>query len=616
MTTSLADHPKTGTYPRDSVGRVTPRTVRLFAPPDGLRLACGRSLGPIDVAYETYGKLSPARDNAIFVCHALTGDAHAAGYHTTHDRRPGWWDMMIGPGKAIDTERYFVICANVLGGCRGTTGPSSINPATGQRWGLDFPVVTIGDMVAVHRRLVAHLGIERLLAVVGGSMGGMQVLDWAVRYPESVAAAIAIATTPRLSAQSIAFDAIGRTAILNDARFDAGNYAEGDGPALGLAIARMIGHITYLSEAGMHEKFGRQLRHADRYRYDFSDEFSVETYLNHQGRTFVERFDANSYLYVTKAMDYFDLAAQGESLAEVLAKVRARTLVVSFTSDWLFTPEQSRQIVDAMLANNQRVTYCDIDSPFGHDAFLLEPERLGRLIGGHLQGTLHRERGGRSGIRVNDAPIAEAEIIEAPAQPIEATRSRPDLACIAEWIEPGARVLDLGCGNGDLLYRLWADKRVQGLGVEHDADSVLASADLGIAVIHGDLERELAKFPDGSFDVVVLSQTLQALDQPARVIHEMLRVGRTGLLSFTNAAHWRRRIALAGGRVTGRGAAGCWNDAPRERALSLRDFLAGCRGTGIAVERVAALSSRGRRVARWGANWRAGQAVVRLRGQE
>lgn len=591
------------TPPAASAGAVRTQTVTLFAPPNGLQLECGRTLGPVEVAYETYGKLSPARDNAVFVCHALTGDAHAAGYHEGAVPRPGWWDVMIGPGKPIDTNRYFVICANVLGGCRGTTGPSSTNLATNQPWGLDFPVVTIGDMVKVHKRLTEHLGIERLLAVVGGSMGGMQVLDWAVRYPRSVAAAIAIASTPRLSAQSIAFDAIGRTAILNDPKFAGGAYAEGDGPAQGLAIARMIGHITYLSDAGMHEKFGRQLRHADRYRYDFSSEFSVETYLDHQGRTFVERFDANSYLYVTKAMDYFDLAAQHASLAEALKGVYARFLIVSFRSDWLFTPAQSRQLVDALLASEKHVTYCDIDSDYGHDAFLLEPERLGRLIRGHLDSVAWREQTGETRI---GGPV---ELLA----PRVDSGPRYDHDRIEQWVEPDARVLDLGCGDGRLLERLWTTKQTRGVGIEVDEAEVLACADRGIPVIHGDLETELAKFPDGAFDVVVCSQTLQALANPDVVLREMLRVGRTCIVSFTNGAYWRRRLALLAGKVAPVARGAEWHAGPATRPVSLADLLAHCRARGWAVEEVAALGRRSSRSIRWLGNVRASDAVVRLR---
>lgn len=290
-----------------SVGIVQTRTIRLVEEQEPLELECGKRLAPIDVAYETYGQISEAGDNAILICHALSGNAHVAGYNCPADRKPGWWDNMVGPDKGIDTNKYFVICSNFLGGCSGTTGPSSINPQTGRPYGLDFPIITIADMVKVQKLLLDKLGIKSLLAVIGGSIGGMQVLQWAIFYPDFVKAAIAIATSSHLGAQSIAFDAVGRNAILADANFSDGQYHGKKGPDQGLAIARMIGHITYLSEQGMREKFGRKLRSADQYSYDFNSEFAVETYLDYQGQTFVERFDANSYLYITKAADYFDL---------------------------------------------------------------------------------------------------------------------------------------------------------------------------------------------------------------------------------------------------------------------------------------------------------------------
>ena len=272
-----------------------------------LSLECGKRLGPIDVAYETYGQLNEAGDNAILICHALSGNAHVAGYNHPEDKKPGWWEGMVGPGKGIDTNRYFVICSNFLGGCSGTTGPCSVNPETGRPYGLDFPIITVADMVRVQKLLLDKLGVKHLLAVIGGSIGGMQVLQWSIAYPEMMDAALPIATTTHLGAQSIAFDAVGRSAILSDAHFADGQYHSGEGPGQGLAIARMIGHITYLSEQGMRQKFGRELRGADKYSYDFNSEFAVETYLDHQGQSFVERFDANSYLYITKASDYFDL---------------------------------------------------------------------------------------------------------------------------------------------------------------------------------------------------------------------------------------------------------------------------------------------------------------------
>jgi len=350
-----------------------------------LDLESGQQLGPLDLAYETYGTLNAAKDNAILIIHALSGNAHAAGYYTPEDRKPGWWDVMIGPGKAFDTNRFFVVCSNTIGGCSGSTGPGSINPATGQPYGMTFPIITIPDMVNAQRLLMDYLGIPCWYAVSGGSMGGMQVLQWVVSYPERVARCIPIATTHRLSAQSIAFNAVGRAAIMSDPDWCDGNYYDRQLPTNGLAVARMVAHITYLSEESMHAKFGRNLRHADAYTWKFDPEFSVETYLHYQGDEFVKRFDANSYLYITKAMDYFDLGVSTGSLVKAMEVVKARFLVMSYSSDWLFPTAQSREIVRALRFNGIDVSFVEIESPSGHDAFLLEYDEMTKLIRGFLE---------------------------------------------------------------------------------------------------------------------------------------------------------------------------------------------------------------------------------------
>ncbi len=367
-----------------SVGIVETQYFTFAESPNELQLESGRTLGPITLAYETYGRLNSDRSNAILVAHALTGDAHAAGRHRPDDRKPGWWDSMIGPGKAFDTDRYFVISSNCVGGCKGSTGPSSINPTTGKPYAMDFPIVTIGDMVHAQARLIEHLGIDQLLCVVGGSLGGMQVLQWAVSYPDKMRLMIPIASTARLSPQAIAFDAVGRHAIMADQNWSEGNYYGGEIPSRGLGIARMIGHITYLSDASMHTKFGRDLQDKLTPDYDFVTEFQVESYLNHQGDEFVKRFDANSYLYVSKAMDYFDLSQDGD-LRKGLSPVKATALVISFSSDWLFPSYMSKEIVSALRRNSVDVSYAEIQSDYGHDAFLLEIETQSRLITNFLE---------------------------------------------------------------------------------------------------------------------------------------------------------------------------------------------------------------------------------------
>jgi homoserine O-acetyltransferase len=368
-----------------------------FARFEHLELASGRTLPEVQVAYETYGTPTPERDNAILVCHALSGDAHVAGWRPGEgpdtEAKPGWWDQMIGPGKTFDTDRYFVICSNVLGGCSGTTGPQDVDPETERPYGLDFPIVTVEDMVDVQALLLDHLGIDRLLAVVGGSMGGMQALSWAQRFPERVSSCVALATTWRLAAQAIAFDEVGRTAILADPSFDGGDYyGSGDVPRAGLAIARMIGHITYLSDESMRAKFGRRLRGRADLAFDFVTEFEVESYLAYQGKRFTERFDANTYLYMTKAMDYFDLSQGHGSLRDALAGSPVRWLLISYSSDWLFPTAESREVVDALMATGAEVSFAEIDSPYGHDAFLLEPQEQHRFIEPFLRAVCIAER--------------------------------------------------------------------------------------------------------------------------------------------------------------------------------------------------------------------------------
>ncbi len=371
------------------VGIVETRHVTFEQP---LKLESGEELGPITLAFESYGKLSSAKDNAVLITHALSGDAHAAGYHTANDRKPGWWNHMIGPGRPFDTDKYFILCSNVLGGCKGSTGPSSIDSKTGKPYNLSFPVVTIADMVKAQKLLVEHFGIERLLSVAGGSMGGQQALEWAVRYPDHILSAIPIATTARLSAQGIAFDEVGRQAIYADSKWQSGNYTLNDQvPAQGLAVARMLAHITYLSEESMHAKFGRLLQEKERYGYDFSTDFKVESYLRYQGESFIRRFDANTYLYITKAIDYFDLERDYGSLEKAFNHVTARFLVLSFSSDWLFPTSNSKDIVRALKINKKNVTFCEIPSPYGHDAFLIPNEFQERMISGFLNHVYENE---------------------------------------------------------------------------------------------------------------------------------------------------------------------------------------------------------------------------------
>lgn len=368
-----------------SVGLVETKYFTFAEKPRKMKLLSGMELGPITLAYETYGTLNSEKSNALLILHALSGTAHAAGYYSEGDKHPGWWDNYIGPGKPFDTEKYFIICSNVIGGCDGSTGPSSINPETGKQYALDFPVVTIHDMVNAQWHLIRHFGIDKLLSVCGGSMGGMQALKWATLFPDMVRSVIAIATSASTSAQGIAFNEVGRQAIINDPNWNGGNYYNSAPPDAGLSLARMIGHITYLSEQLMHEKFGRELR-SDFSVYDLDTEFSVESYLHYQGLKFTKRFDANSYLYITKAIDFFDLRQEyGGNLLNAFENAKSNFLVVSFSTDWLYPGTMSKEIVRALRATGKNVVYTDIETEKGHDAFLIENDVLERNISNFLK---------------------------------------------------------------------------------------------------------------------------------------------------------------------------------------------------------------------------------------
>jgi len=430
-------------------------------------------------------------------------------------------------------------------------------------------------MVKVQKLLLDKLAIKGLLAVIGGSIGGMQVLQWAIEFPDFIKAAIPVATTMHLGAQSVAFDAVGRSAILADPNFAGGQYTDEKGPDRGLAIARMIGHITYLSEQGMREKFGRQLRNAGSYNYDFNSEFAVETYLDYQGQSFVERFDSNSYLYISKAADYFDLGKDYGSLKKAFANTKCRFLVISFASDWLFTPAQSKAIVDALVANDKDVSYCDITSPYGHDAFLLEPEILGSFISGFLDAT------SRSSILDTRSSI-RASSIECPA-----SRIRVDYDVIESLIEPNSRVLDIGCGDGELLANLTADKNTTGKGIELEQDLVLTCVNRGLSIIQHNVEHKLENYADKSYDYVILSRTVQTIKNPESVFAELLRVAQRVIVSFPNFAHWRCRAQLffGGNAPVTKQLPFEWYNSPNIHCLSLKDFERFCKKLAVKIEK-------------------------------
>lgn len=559
-----------------------------------LRLERGGVLSQVTVAYETYGTLSPEGDNAVLICHALSGDSHVARHAPDDD--PGWWDLLVGPGKAVDTERYFVVCPNILGGCRGTTGPNSINPATGRRYAADFPVVTVGDMVEVQKRLLDFLGVGRLRAVVGGSLGGHMALTWAVRHAERVAGTVALATSPRLTSQALAFDVVGRNAILRDPGYAGGDYYDSSpGPAVGLALARMLGHITYLSREAMMRKFDPDRLKPHDVVTQFETKFSVGSYLAYQGDKFVERFDPNSYLTLTMAMDLFDLGYTREELTRTLGASQCRWLVVSFSSDWLFPPFQSQEMVDVLIAANKPVSYSNVQTQCGHDAFLLpdELESYGEMVRAFLD-HLPADRS-----TVADPPpeaaLCESVVGHGPTSIFH--HRRLDYDSILELIKPGAAVLDLGCGTGGLLARLKRREHARLVGIEQDERAILECVRRGLDVIQADLNQGLPAFADGQFDYVVLSQTLQAVMDVEKVIADMLRVGRRGIVSFPNLGFGPLREQLAQGGRAPRSTAlqgFTWYNTPNLRFLSITDFEEFCRDKGVRIhQRVALDTQRG-----------------------
>ncbi len=568
-----------------------------FEPEGGFRCEKGAQIAALDVAYETYGTLNAAGDNAILITPALTADAHVAGFHGSRANAAsrGWWDVMIGPGKPVDTGRWFVVCSSLLGGCSGTTGPLSVNPGTGKAWGGDFPEITIGDMVEVQKLLLDALGVRRLYAVIGGSLGGMQALDWTVRYPDMIDHCALIATAASMSAQNLAFDIVERNAIFYDDDWEKGHYpAElGRGPRHGLALARQIAHITYLSPAGMERKFGRRLRRgasesgrngaAERFR----TAFEVESYLEHQGRKFIDRFDANAYLRITHATDEFDLAATyGKTpepagagpdairenrrirLREALSRSRCNYLIVALSSDWLFPAHSSWEMADALLSLSRQVSFCEIEGDGGHDGFLIESQSK------PLEAVLGAFIGGRSA----DAPSVENNPAE--RQYLSAERGK-----IATLVAEGSRVLDVGCGDGTLLEYLQRHRGCRGIGIDIDRDAVTATVRRGLSALQADADDDLGEFSDQSFDYVILNQTLQAVDEPELVLDEILRIGREAIVSFPNFGHWSSlwHIFLKGRMPETRSLPFGWYDTPNLHFFTMLDFLDLCRHKNIEV---------------------------------
>ncbi len=566
---------------KNSVGIVKTKYLEIDLPQDGFVLESGASLPNITVAYETYGTLNDAADNVIFICHALTGDAHVAGYHSDDPATKGWWEEMVGPNKGIDTNYYHVICANILGGCRGTTGPSSINPETGKPYGSSFPHFTVGDIVKLHYMLLKQLGIDNVAAIVGASFGGMQALEFAINYPDMIKHCICIASAASLSAQALSFDIVGRTAITSDRNWNGGDYYEsGTVPASGLSLARKIGHITYLSHDMMSNKFGRLKRDSSKTPEDFKDifssDFQVESYLEHQGKKFVSRFDANSYLYITEAMDEFDLTAKYGSLDNAFTEIQCKMLVVALSSDWLFPPYQSQMIANSLLKNGKHVSYAELSSPHGHDAFLVEVEHLTDMIRAFLPWVGPEKSTGN--INNNSVPIT--------------TRDK-EYNHILEMITPNSRVLDLGCGKGDLLSLLQKQAGINGMGIDIDVHNIIEVLDKGHDIFQNDIDGGLAMIPDNMYDYAVLGETLQVVKKPRLVLREMLRVAKEGIVVFPNFGKWKHRLYLLS---TGRMPKGDaipfeWYDTPNIHPFTYRDFMELCKEDNIIVEKTVCITS-------------------------
>ena len=552
---------------------VETHTLTLSLPEGGFRLEEGGSLPRVDVAWESCGLVKPENDNVVFICHALTGDAHVAGRYANESESSGWWESIVGPGKAIDTNRYRVICANVLGGCKGTTGPSSVNPATGRPWGSAFPRFTIGDTVEVYRSLLRELGVTHLAGLVGGSFGGIQVCEWLAAHPNEVDKAVMIASGAALNSQALAFDIVGRYAITLDPHWHGGDYYDRpfeDRPNVGLAQARQVAHITYLSLDLLNRRFGRKQQEdwlakgaewLEAHAAKFGTTFAIESYLRYQAKKFIARFDANSYLQITHAMDRYDASVKYGSLDEVCRRITAKLLLVSISGDWLFSEEQSRNIAAAMLRQGKDVSYSHLDIKVGHDGFLTHTKELGKLMG--------------------------AFFASVPTE--VSSEKRQKLAPIVEMIPEGGQVLDIGCGSGSLLTLL-REKKVRGTGIEIDFGKIVDGVRGGLNVLYEDADEGLGLLPDAAYDVAVLSETLQTVKRPREILVKILDKAKEAVVTIPNFASIGIRLHLL---LTGRMPVGSelpfeWYDTPNTHFFTFHDFRALCAKEGIEIKTVRA----------------------------
>lgn len=552
------------------------RTLRLKLPEAGLKLERGVVLSEIDVAYETCGTLSDARDNVIYICHALTGDAHVAGRHVEDDKPTGWWSNMVRSGGGIDTDNFFVICANILGGCKGTTGPSSINPATGKPYGSQFPAITVGDIVTVQKLFLEQLGFSGIYAVLGGSFGGMQAVEFSVRFPGFAEKCISIASGAYLTTQALAFDIVGRDAILNDPNWKNGDYYDSAPPTTGLAQARKLAHITYLSEEMMKEKFGRRRRGApkdplEEIPNDIRAQFEVESYLNYQGRKFTDRFDANSYLHITRAMDEYALKDAFSSTSESVARSRSRTLIVALSGDWLFLPSQARKLSRAFFSAKKDISFFCLSAPAGHDAFLTHIDELVGVLSNFL-----------------------ARVPGSTARPLS-RETLDDYDSLIDMMPANiASVLDLACNDGALLARISErHAQIKCTGVDMNCDALADVLKAGHNAILADIDMDLGIIPDNAFDCAVLSESIQVMKEPDKVLEQLHRIAPVVLVSFPNFGMWKIRLSLLfKGRMPKTAQLPYeWYNTPNIHLCTFMDFIDLCKAKGIKVEQITYLST-------------------------
>ncbi len=559
---------------KNSIGPVVPQTFVKDYGEQGFMLENGKTLPALEIRYETYGKLNAEKNNTVWVTSPLTADAHVAGYYTEQDKKPGWWDALIGPGKPVDTDRFFVVCSNILGGCKGTTGPASINPRTGKPYGSTFPTITIGDMVHAQKELADYLGVKDIYCVIGGSMGGFQAMKWAIYYPEQVKRAVLIATSPRFSSQALGFEIVARDVITQDPNYNNGDYYESAHPDIGLSNARKLAHITYLSAVGMEKKFKRaqdheHKNHAITYSTPFDLDLPLESYLRYQGAKFVDRFDANSYLHIAHATDCFDLETEYGSLENAFKDIKAEVLNVNLSTDWLFPPHESRRITSALLNAGKVVTSLELDTLFGHDGFLIEDEDLGKAVGRFLDSKF-------------------GALVGTQATPV--FRKQQDFELLASMVKKDSKVLDVGCGGGDLIAYLHRTKNIGGMGIEKSLKDIMDCLEHDVPVAQRDLdERGLSDIKDNSYDYAIFNRTIQEIRDPVALLNEILRVAKRAIVTFPNFGHWSARgsLMLHGRMPKSKELPYEWYNTPNIRLLTVKDFYTLCKKEGLKIEKIA-----------------------------